>query len=84
MRKVLTFLLLLLSGTAASKQRVVTSIETLADLARRVGGDRVEVESLSKGYTDPHFVQPKPSLILQLNRAATRSTGREFWFLIPI
>jgi zinc/manganese transport system substrate-binding protein len=27
------------------------------------------VESLSKGYQDPHFVEPKPSLMLTLNRA---------------
>lgn len=54
---------------AEAKVRVVTSIETFADLARRVGGDRVDVMSLSKGYTDPHFVEPKPSLVIALNRA---------------
>ena len=55
--------------TAAAKLRVVTTIETLADLAREVGGDRVEVTSLSHGYQDPHFVEAKPSLVLTLNRA---------------
>jgi zinc/manganese transport system substrate-binding protein len=54
---------------AARKLRVVATIETLADLARKLGGDRVEVASLSKGWTDPHFVEPKPSLVLVLNRA---------------
>jgi zinc/manganese transport system substrate-binding protein len=34
-----------------------------------VGGNRVEVESLGKGYQDPHFVEAKPSLMLTLNRA---------------
>jgi len=48
---------------------VVSSIATLGSLAKGVGGDRVEVESLSKGYQDPHFVEPKPSLMLVLNRA---------------
>ncbi len=48
---------------------VVSSIATLGSLAKEVGGDRVEVESLSKGYQDPHFVEPKPSLMLVLNRA---------------
>ncbi|TMB08450.1 MAG: zinc ABC transporter substrate-binding protein, partial [Deltaproteobacteria bacterium] len=38
-------------------------------LAKEVGGDRVEVESLGKGYQDPHFVEPKPSLMLILNKA---------------
>ena len=54
---------------AEAKVHVVTTIETFADLARKVGGDRVEVKALSHGYTDPHFVEPKPSLVIDLNRA---------------
>jgi len=49
--------------------KVVATIETLADLARRVGGDKVSVESLTHGYQDPHYVEPKPSLVIALNRA---------------
>jgi zinc/manganese transport system substrate-binding protein len=48
---------------------VVSSIPTLGSLAREVGGDRVQVESLGKGYQDPHFVEAKPNLMLVLNRA---------------
>lgn len=48
---------------------VVSSIPALGSLAKEVGGERVEVESLGKGYQDPHFVEPKPSLMLVLNRA---------------
>ena len=48
---------------------VVSSIPTLGSLAKEVGGDRVEVQSLGKGYQDPHFVEPKPNLMLVLNRA---------------
>jgi zinc/manganese transport system substrate-binding protein len=51
------------------KVRVVTTIETFAALAREVGGDRVDVKPLSRGYMDPHFVEPKPSLVIDLNRA---------------
>lgn len=54
---------------AEAKLRVVTSIETFADLARRVGGDLVEVSALSRGSMDPHFVEAKPSLQVLLNRA---------------
>ncbi len=54
---------------AEAKLHVVTTIETFADLARRVGGGRVEVQALSRGYMDPHFVEPKPSLVILLNRA---------------
>jgi zinc/manganese transport system substrate-binding protein len=48
---------------------VVSSIPTLGSFAKEVGGNRVQVESLGKGYQDPHFVEPKPSLMLVLNRA---------------
>ena len=70
-----TLLLLTLSlgmatpAAAQEKLKVVTTIETFADFARRVGGDRVEVESLSHGYQDPHFVEAKPNLMVVLNRA---------------
>jgi zinc/manganese transport system substrate-binding protein len=65
----LVTLTVLLPRAAAAKVRVVTSIETFADLARKVGGERVEVKALSHGYMDPHFVEPKPSLVIDLNRA---------------
>jgi zinc/manganese transport system substrate-binding protein len=48
---------------------VVTSTEDLASITREVGGDKVAVIALAKGYQDPHFVEPKPSFILAVNRA---------------
>ena len=62
----------LLVGTTVNAQgrlRVVTSTEDLASITREVGGDRVDVVALARGYQDPHFVDPKPSFILALNRA---------------
>lgn len=64
--------LALLLGSAqarAAQLNVVSSIPVLGSLAKEVGGDRVEVESLGKGYQDPHFVEPKPNLMLVLNHA---------------
>jgi zinc/manganese transport system substrate-binding protein len=49
--------------------RVVTTTTDLADIARVVGGERVEVRSLAMGEQDPHFVEPRPSLVLDLRRA---------------
>lgn len=60
---------LVLPAAAQEKLQVVTTIETFADFARRVGGDEVEVQSLSHGYQDPHFVEAKPNLMVVLNRA---------------
>jgi ABC-type Zn uptake system ZnuABC Zn-binding protein ZnuA len=54
---------------AAAQVRVVTTTEDLASLTREVGGDRVRVTAIARGYQDPHFVDPKPSFILELNRA---------------
>jgi zinc/manganese transport system substrate-binding protein len=48
---------------------VITTDTTLADIARRVGGDKVRVESLSRGTDDPHQVEPRPSMIVKLARA---------------
>ena len=54
---------------AATGLQVVTTTEDLAALAREVGGDKVSVTALAKGYQDPHFVDPKPSFILAVSRA---------------
>jgi zinc/manganese transport system substrate-binding protein len=62
-------LVLAIATPASAKVRVVTSIETLASLTRSLGGDRVEVQALGKGYSDPHFIEPKLSLVTVLNRA---------------
>ena len=48
---------------------VVTTTEDLAALVREVGGDRVKVQALARGYQDPHFVEPKPSFIMKLHGA---------------
>ena len=63
--------LLLAAGLcpAAGKLNVVTSTEDLAAIGREVGGDRVSIDSIAKGYQDPHFVEPKPSFLLKLQKA---------------
>jgi ABC-type Zn uptake system ZnuABC Zn-binding protein ZnuA len=59
-----------MSPVASSAQlRVVTTTEDLASIAREVGGDHVQVFAIARGYQDPHFVDPKPSFILEMNRA---------------
>jgi zinc/manganese transport system substrate-binding protein len=54
---------------AADKLKIVTTTEDLASLTREVGGDRVEVNAIGKGYQDPHFIEPKPSFLLLLKNA---------------
>jgi zinc/manganese transport system substrate-binding protein len=66
-----TLLGLVVSATLHSQERlrVVATIPDLADIARQVGGERVEAESIAVGVQDPHYVDPKPSFVVKLNRA---------------
>ena len=54
---------------AQSKLNVMTTTEDLASIAREVGGERIAVEAIARGYQDPHFVEAKPSFILKLQKA---------------
>lgn len=60
---------LLLPSLAAAAVKIVTTTQGLAALAREVGGDRVQVESLSRGIQDPHFVDANPILTVKLRNA---------------
>ena len=62
----------LVAGTrieARAALKVITSTEDLASLVKEIGGDKVTVEALARGYQDPHFVEAKPSFVLKLNGA---------------
>jgi zinc/manganese transport system substrate-binding protein len=66
------------SANAFAVINVITSTQDLASIVKEIGGDKVTVESLAKGYQDPHFVEAKPSFILKLNRADLLvAVGRE-------
>jgi len=65
----LSISLLLSSAAKARTLKVVTTLSDFASLAQTIGGDRVEAESIAKGYQDPHFVESKPSFILKLHGA---------------
>ena len=63
---------------AAGPLYVITTTEDLASIAREVAGDKARVESLARGYQDPHFVEAKPSFVLKLNKADLLiAVGRE-------
>ena len=62
-------LMLLVPALAGAQVKVVSTTEDLGSLAREIGGDKVAVTALAKGYQDPHFFDPKPSFILAVSRA---------------
>ena len=69
---------MMMATSAQAQLRVVGSTEDVAALAREVGGDKVKVEGIARGYQDPHFVEAKPSFILILAKADLLiAVGRE-------
>jgi zinc/manganese transport system substrate-binding protein len=69
-RIALTLLVALaLPARASAALKVVTTTEGLAALAKEVGGDRVQVDHLSRGIQDPHFVDANPMLAVKLRNA---------------
>lgn len=91
MRKVLRTLLAALCwltpALALAKLDVVTTTSDLAAIARAVGGDAVNVESLTNGASNPHFAEAKPSMIRRLSRADALfivGAGLELGWLPPL
>ncbi len=54
---------------ATAEVRVVASLPDLAAIVAEVGGERVDVESLAPATADPHYIDPRPSFVLALNKA---------------
>lgn len=62
-------LLLVQAATAAEKIRIVSATLDMADFARQVGGDRVEVHAITRGEYDLHAYEPRPSEVMKLRKA---------------
>ncbi len=54
---------------AEKKISVVTTLPDLASIAQEIGGEHVTTFAIAKGYQDPHFVDPKPSYMVRLQKA---------------
>src|SRR3989475_1458311 len=53
----------------AKNLNVGAATTDMAALTEEVGGDKVSIESIARGYQDPHFVEAKPSFLLKLRQA---------------
>lgn len=58
-----------LPAPAAAAVKVVSTIPDFGALAAEIGGARVGVTSLVKPTQDPHYVDPRPGMVVDLNRA---------------
>ncbi|MFP4488396.1 MAG: metal ABC transporter substrate-binding protein [Bacteroidales bacterium] len=71
-KQIISFLLLLaVSAAAAGKEplRIVCSFSDYASIAAEIAKDKAVVEMISNGESDPHFIPPKPSYAMMLNKA---------------
>ncbi|MEY2557214.1 MAG: zinc/manganese transport system substrate-binding protein [Verrucomicrobiota bacterium] len=59
----------IVATAAEAKIKVVTTLPDFASLAREIGGDKVEVSAMAKPTEDPHFVDARPSFVVQLRSA---------------
>jgi ABC-type Zn uptake system ZnuABC Zn-binding protein ZnuA len=60
---------------AAKTLNVVASTLDMADIARQIGGDRVDVYAISTGKYDLHFFDPRPSQVMKLRKADALIVG---------
>ena len=70
------------SGKRDTRLPVVASISPLADFARQVGGDRVQVEVLVPAGASPHTFELSPAQLKAVARARVfvlNGVGLEFW-----
>lgn len=49
--------------------KIVTTTSDLASIAEEIGREKVRVVSLSRGTQDPHFVEPRPSMVMKTRDA---------------
>ncbi|MFB3850844.1 MAG: metal ABC transporter substrate-binding protein [Acidobacteriota bacterium] len=64
MKKVLTLFLLLFSITSLCSIKAVCTLPFISDIVKTIGKDKVETTTLVKPTEDPHYAEPKPSMIL--------------------
>ncbi len=59
----------LILSTAKADLNVVATTQDIASISKFIGGNQVNVISLTKGSRDPHFATAKPSMIRKVFRA---------------
>lgn len=69
MKKTIFIFTILVATISQAKLRVVTTTSTLQSLVKEIAQERVEVLSLTTQAQDPHFVEAKPSYMVQLRQA---------------
>src|SRR5438105_13099413 len=58
-----------LASAASANVKIVTTTTDYADIAKQIGGDKVDVHSVMKGPENVHAVIAKPTEMVYLNKA---------------
>lgn len=66
---ILTIFSILPALSFADKIKVITSTTTLKSITQAITGDKLEVISIARPTEDPHFVEVRPSFIMQISSA---------------
>ena len=69
MKMLILILAMLALPSARAELKIVTTAPDFADIAREIGGNRVDVHSVMKGPENIHNVIPKPTEMVYLNQA---------------
>lgn len=79
----LTFIILATVSFADNgKIKIISSFSDYASIAEEIAKDKAEVQFIASGDQDPHFVAPKPSYAMLLNKAdmwVTTGMDLEVW-----
>jgi zinc/manganese transport system substrate-binding protein len=59
----------IVATAADARIKAVATLPDLASLAREIGGDKVDVSAMAKPTEDSHFVDARPSFVVQLRSA---------------
>ncbi|MBI4377505.1 MAG: zinc ABC transporter substrate-binding protein [Nitrospinae bacterium] len=69
-RIIFTLLLLLrLINPAFAEVNIVATLPWIGSIVREIGGDKVNITVLVKPNQDPHYIEAKPSMILEASKA---------------
>ena len=66
---IITLLLFAVFQSQAGTIHIVTTTQDTRSIAEIIGGNKVDVFAIAKGFQNPHFVDPKPSYIIKLSAA---------------
>ncbi|MBK8399338.1 MAG: zinc ABC transporter substrate-binding protein [Leptospiraceae bacterium] len=71
-KKILSLLIiysLFTGGIILAEVNVITTVTDLRYIAEQVGKDKIKVESMIRGFDDPHFVMTRPDFLIKLSEA---------------